>query len=151
MFGFIKNIFNKNKIGKNDNTDIGNNKNNKIKDNENNVINSLSLGKDDISSLSKLKIKIEDDVFSLKEEIWNCPACKSHYFSIMNNVIKIINNDKLKNSNEWNINYSKYLQIKNWDEIITCNNHKSIAKKIEMKIDQIKGLNYSINNLFDKK
>lgn len=71
----IKNIFDKNKIGKNDNTDIGNNKNNKVRQKNVSFINNES-----IESLIKFskeinqeKVLLEEKIFSIKE----CEDCKN--------------------------------------------------------------------------
>lgn len=145
----MKNFFNKNKIGKNDNIDIGNYKNNKIKGPKNSVINDLSTG-NDVSGLWDRKEKIDDDIFDLKQVIRNCSECKKNYDTWMNKIKEEIDNDQ-KNNDEQKQWYNLYSKIENWEKVVTCHDHKNIGRKIGMKINRLEEINYLINKLVDKK
>lgn len=148
MWNSIKNFFNKNQIGQNNNTDIGNNKNNKIKGPKNSVINDLSIG-NNVPELLKFKVKIENDIFNMKEWIWNCSECKKSYDIWMDKIKEKIDND-LKNNDEWKQWHKLYSKIENWEKVVTCDNHMILGKKIEMRINQLKDWNYTITELLHK-
>lgn len=144
----MKNIFNKNKIGKNDNIDIGHYKNNKIKGPKNSVINDLSIG-NDVPELLKFKFKIENDIFNMKTLIWNCSECKKSYHTWMNKIKEGIDNYQ-KNNNEQKQWYNLYSKIENWEKVVTCEKHMTLGKNIEMRINQLKDWNYAIIELLHK-
>ena len=123
----MKNIFNKNKIGKNDNIDIGNYKNNKIKGPKNSVINDLSTG-NDVSGLWDRKEKIHNDIWHLVQELKKCSECKYSY-------------------NPWDPEEI----YENFEKVVICNNHMDTISEIGMKINRLKEINYLIDKLVDKK
>lgn len=121
MRNFIKNLFNKNQIGKNNNTDIGNNKNNK-----NSVTNNLSTG-NDVSGLWDRKEKIQNDIWHLEQELKKCSECKY-------------------DCNPWDPEGI----YENCGKIVICNNHMDTISKIKMKTNLLYEINNLMWKLADK-
>ena len=145
----LKNIFNKNKIGKNDNVDIGNNKNNKIWGHKNSIVNEISVN-DNIFSLYQQKKQIETENLEKQYVVSTCGDCTRKYEIWMDEIKVTIHNDEVDDKKKQNA--SIFLQqIKNWHRVIVCEEHKFLGKQIEFNIQNIIELNYLINELLNKR